>query len=507
MANEEAMIKLRIDVDYPYASRTKSFLYIALGIKKRKSKDYLRNARVIAKMINESSKEVMAYWFFTPYTIPDKKLLDLLRPERHEVALHIAVNPYREWKILENETRRTVKYYTIHGTTRVFTQLLWGRKIGEQQAKVPSDFPLQSFHDFTTRSLDTVRYNVGFDASKQQAEEWIKQDYVLSVHPEWLFKAGKRNGRGPYYDVLKNLLDADKELETLQVKKKGFAKIARDVQEYERSIDPTPLLIEKLREREVDVFTFLERKWCCPIPNLPGTWIRVEDNVGLLEIKNYENWWNAVGKKTRNMVRRADKSGIRIEVVQPNEELAEGIRKIFNETPIRQDRAFVHYGDTVEAVKANVLSIPNSVFIGAFLQEELAGFIQIVHGDNVATIYQILSLQKHWDKAVNNALLAKAVEVCASRGERWLMYGRIGNHPSLDRFKESNGFVKFPITRYYMPLTWRGRAAVRLGLHRELKDALPQWLKGPLIPVQNWVSRNKTRFRHRAAKQVKTEPE
>ena len=160
MANEEAMIKLRIDVDYPYPSRAKSFLYIALGIKKRKSKDYLKNAQVIAKMINESPKQVMAYWFFTPYTIPDKKLLDLLNPDRHEVALHVANDPYREWKILENETKRKVKYYTIHGTSRLFAQLLWGRKIGERQAKVPSDFPLKSFHDFTTISLDTVRYNL-----------------------------------------------------------------------------------------------------------------------------------------------------------------------------------------------------------------------------------------------------------------------------------------------------------------------------------------------------------
>jgi len=113
-------------------------------------------------------------------------------------------------------------------------------------------------------------------------------------------------------------------------------------------------------------------------------------------------------------------------------------------------------------------------------------------------------MQKHWDKAVNNALLAKAVEVCASKGEGWLMYGRIGNHPSLDRFKESNGFVKFPITRYYVPITWKGKVAIRLGLHREFKDALPQPLKGPLIPVFNWASRNKMRFKHGLVKQVKS---
>ena len=86
-----------MDVDYPYPSRAKSFLYLAFGIKNRKGKDYLKNARVIAKMVNESPKQVKAYWFFTPYTIPDKRLLDLLNTDKHEVALHVANKPFEEW--------------------------------------------------------------------------------------------------------------------------------------------------------------------------------------------------------------------------------------------------------------------------------------------------------------------------------------------------------------------------------------------------------------------------
>jgi len=205
------MIKLRLDVDYPYQSRTKSYLYIALGIKKRKSKDYLKNAQVIAKMINESPKDVMAYWFFTPYTIPDKKMLDLLNPDKHEVALHIANNPYQEWKILENETNRTVKYYTIHGTIGLLAQLLWERKIGQKQAKVPSDFPVKSFHDFPTISLDRVRYSHSLDETAREAEEAINQNRVLAVHPDWLFrKKGRgKNHRAAFYDVLKIILDVD----------------------------------------------------------------------------------------------------------------------------------------------------------------------------------------------------------------------------------------------------------------------------------------------------------
>jgi hypothetical protein len=79
----------------------------------------------------------------------------------------------------------------------------------------------------------------------------------------------------------------------------------------------------------------------------------------------------------------------------------------------------------------------------------------------------------------------------------WLMYGRMGNHPSLDTFKESNGFSKFELTRYYVPLTWNGKLAIKLGLHRKAKDSLPEWLKSPLIPLFNWTSRVMVRLRRK----------
>jgi hypothetical protein len=499
LANEQALMKIRLDVDYPYPSRSKSFLYLAFGIKK-KSNDYLKNAKIIARMVNESPKQVIAYWFFTPYTIPDKRLLDLLNPKMHEVALHIATDPYREWKILENETQRAVKYYTIHGTSRVIAQLLWGRKIGQKQAKIPSDFPLKSFHDFKTFSLDVGRYEFGLERMKIESENLINEKIVLEIHPEWLFSKGTINPRGPYYDILKYILEVDHDLETLIIKKKISFRIAHDFQEYEKNTTLSKAFVEKLSERDIDIFTFVERKWCCPLDNPNSAWIKEDDNVALIEIKDYATWWNNIGKKTRNMVRRAEKSGIKLSVVEPSQKFAEGIFKIYNETPIRQDRAFSHYGESLEAIMGNISGPRKSTFIGAFLQEELVGFIQLIYGDNIVIIAQILSMQKHWDKAVNNALLAKAVEVCATNRERWLIYGRIGNHPSLDRFKESNGFVKFPITRYYIPVTKKGGIAIRLGLHRDFKDALPQSVKYPLIPVINWASRNKVRIKLRLAR-------
>jgi hypothetical protein len=182
-------------------------------------------------------------------------------------------------------------------------------------------------------------------------------------------------------------------------------------------------------------------------------------------------------------------------VVDPSEKLAKGVWRIYNETPIRQGRAFPHYGVPLRDVTAGVLSARGGTFVGAFFQDELVGFIQLVHGDNVAIISQILSLQKFWDKAVNNVLVAKAIEVCAAKQIQWVMYGRMGNHPSLDSFKQSNSFAKFSLTRYYVPLTKKGQIATSLNLHRELKDALPQWIKNPLFPVFNWVSRTKMKVR------------
>jgi hypothetical protein len=490
------MIKLRIDVDYPYPSRAKSFLYIALRIKSAKNKDYLRNACIIAKMVNDSSNPVMVYWFFTPFTIPDKKLLDLLDPKKHEVALHVANKPIEEWKNLEKKTNRQVKYYTIHGTQRLLARLLWGRKLYQAQAIIPSDFPLTSFHDFVTMSLDRERYLRGYRDVIDGIKVWIDQEVVMSIHPEWLFESSKKTQRGPYYDVLKNIFEVDSDLDTVSIRKTISVRIGRDFREYYKNIYPTDDFLFKLKMRKIDIFTFIERKWCCAIANPPSTWVKTDDNIGLLEIKDYLTWWNAIGKKTRNMVRKAEKDGVKVSVVPQNYNLAEGIWKIYNETPIRQGRAFPHYGESRELIGANMYAEKNSTFIGAYIREELVGFIQMLHGDKIAILSNILSMQRHWDKSVNNALLAKAVEVCVANGERWLMYGRIGNHPSLDKFKDNNGFIKYPITRYYAPITSKGKLAIKMGLHRELKDAMPNSIKYLLLPAVNWVSRTKTKAKN-----------
>ncbi len=451
-------------------------------------------------MINESKKNVKAYWFFTPTTMPDAELLGMLNENKHEVALHVATNPYKELKELEQATKRHVNYYTVHGTERLVARLMWRRKLSEAKAPIPADFPLHSFYVYPTVGIDRLCYDNSFTRAMQTVDEGIARGDVLHFHPEWLLQQGTINHRGPYYDVLKTVLGVDEELKTLIVLKKDFFRIAQDAAEYRRDCVPTETFLKKLADRGIDVFTFIERKWLSTsIPIGEKSWAKAEDNAALLAVESYDDWLTLIGKKTRNMVRKAEKSGVKTKVVQRSDKLAEGIWRIYNETPIRQERAFPHYGIPLKDVKGLMFSEHESTYIGAFLDDELIGFIQLACNGSMAMILQILSFQRHSDKAINNALIAKAVQVCAEQKLEWLMYGRIGNHPSLDKFKENNGFAKVIFPRYYVPLTGKGRLAIRLGLQRAIKDSLPNALKTPLFPVFNWISRNRMRLRLRLA--------
>jgi hypothetical protein len=447
-------------------------------------------------MINESHRLVKAYWFFTPKTLPDMELLKLLNQERHEVALHIVNNPYEELRLLEKITRRKINYYTVHGTSRFLARLMW-KRWRYKSPPIPQNYPLQSFYQFKTVGLDITCHNYSVVQATKIAEDAIANGYGLHIHPIWLFQRGKINPRGPFYEVLRRILSVDTELDKLELKRKVFFTIARDMGEYERDIMPTEEFLEKLRQRGIDIFTFIERKWLSEIPNPPDWWVKAEDNVGLLRVFPYEQWLKAIVKRTRhNMVRKAEINGIKTAAVEPDDSFIKAVWKIYNETPIRQNRAFPHYGISLQTVRQRVLSAQNSVFIGAYLQDELVGFAHLVQGDNIAILSQLLSFQKHFDKAVNYALVAKAVEVCEKKGIKWLMYGRMETaHPSLDRFKKNNGFNKFSITRFYIPLTIKGKLAVKLRLHRDLKDTLPKSVRYALLPLYCWTSSAKMRIK------------
>ena len=108
------------------------------------------------------------------------------------------------------------------------------------------------------------------------------------------------------------------------------------------------------------------------------------------------------------------------------------------------------------------------------------GFLKLVinkdHGQ--AGVMQILSMLSHRDKAPTNALIAQAVKSCAERQIPHFVYSNFSygkkRRDSLADFKQSNGFLRVEIPRFYVPITLKGRAALMTGCHQRLAERIPE---------------------------------
>jgi len=234
-----------------------------------------------------------------------------------------------------------------------------------------------------------------------------------------------------------------------------------------------------------DLLTFLQK--------LPDTSPRYPypfelDNLAVLRISTFDHWWTKqVDAKTRNMVRRAEKKGVSVREVAFHADLVRGIWEIYNECPVRQGKPFPHYGKDRETVwKMSATFLESSIFIGAFLGEQLIGFVKLTVDEtqSQAGLMHILSLVAHRDKAATNALIAESVKSCAIRGIPNLVYANFAYgkkaQSSLSDFKKNNGFQRVDLPRYYVPLTRWGAIAFRLGLHRRLSEWVPEEMAAKL---------------------------
>lgn len=246
--------------------------------------------------------------------------------------------------------------------------------------------------------------------------------------------------------------------------------------------DPEPAL-ESLRSSKdrIDLFTFIQRlSDTSPRYGYHMEW----DNMAALRVSTFDNWMTKqIDFKARNKARKAAKNGVVVREVPFDDTLVRGISAVYNESPIRQGKPFWHYGKDLEAVrKLNATFMDRSIFIGAFLEGDLIGFVKLVADENrsQAGLMQIVAMVGQRDKAPTNALIAQAVRSCAERGISHLWYANMSygtkQSDALAEFKRNNGFQKVELPRYYVPLTVLGRAALRLGLHHSLADWIPEAL-------------------------------
>lgn len=221
----------------------------------------------------------------------------------------------------------------------------------------------------------------------------------------------------------------------------------------------------------VDLFTFWQR----PPKREPLFEYHWEPEfVAALPLTSYDAWWNRqIDGKTRNLVRKGQKKGLTVDTVPFNDNLVDGIAKIFNETPVRQGRRFWHYGKSFAQIRTEMADRPEqSIFIGAYLGKELVGFVKLLLLEEYAMMVEIISKVRHRDKAPNNLLVAAAVRECAKREVALLTYSTWGV-AGLAEFKQNNGFRPLALPRFYIALTALGRITLHLNLHRGLPGVLP----------------------------------
>lgn len=262
-----------------------------------------------------------------------------------------------------------------------------------------------------------------------------------------------------------------------------------EVQEGNALLDPDAFISRlKASGLKADIFTFAqELPHTTPNFNFHTEW----DSLAVIPITTYADWWEKrAAHDVRTAVKKSAKLGVKVREAQFDDKFVEGIVQIYNECEFRQGKRFWHYGkdfDTVKLMSSTYLD--RSTFIGAYLNDELIGFIKMVRVNNISMTFHVISMKKYSNKKPTNALLAKAVEICAEKGNSHLMYGNFvykDPESSLTEFKRRNGFEEALVPRYYIPLTLKGKMALRAKLHHSIGDILP-------LPMWRIISRLRAR--------------
>jgi hypothetical protein len=257
-------------------------------------------------------------------------------------------------------------------------------------------------------------------------------------------------------------------------------RIARPEQEWFEDVENPESLVEALREGHcgADILTFWQR-----LPELePKYSYKMErDPIAALPIKSYSFWWEKqIDGAARNKVRKAQKNGVVVRMATFDDQFVHGMTSIFNETPIRQGRPFLHYGKNFETIKRQFSRfLFREEVIGAYLGDELIGFIMLANAQKYLILGQIISKIAYRSLAPTNALLAKAVERCVERQIPYLTYA-YWLDDGLGDFKRNNAFQRYDLPRYFIPLTQTGKLTLKLGLHRKWNALVPNSFKRPL---------------------------
>jgi hypothetical protein len=248
-----------------------------------------------------------------------------------------------------------------------------------------------------------------------------------------------------------------------------------------------------------DIFSFAQQ-----LPDVtPRHDYHIEwDNAAVVPITTYDDWFkNQVEYDVRKAIKKAGRLGVVVRPVEFDDEFVRGIVDIYDDSPVRQGRPFWHYQKDFDTVKHESSTyLDRSEFIGAYYQDELIGFIKMVYVGRIAKTLHVISKTAHYDKKSTNALLANAIEICEQKGLTHLVYGNFiytDASSSLTEFKRRNGFKEVLFPRYFVPLTFKGKVALKFGLHHGIKNVVPE-------PARKFLRRVRARLYNGLYRRFKT---
>lgn len=254
----------------------------------------------------------------------------------------------------------------------------------------------------------------------------------------------------------------------------------RSEEMMENELENPELYIKKLiddgnRVLKADIFTFTQKIPATrPKYPYPMEW----ESVAAIHLVSFKEWWESLPQETRKNVRRSQKRGVVVRIKEFDDDLIQGIREVNDESPLRQGTRNAYCGKSSEETrKLYGEFVGRCDFICAYFGDELIGFLHLVYRREVASILNLTTKPSHFDKRPANALVAKAAEICESRGVTYITYGlyNYGNKRDnpLREFKVRNGFGEILAPRFFVPLTWWGKFCMKAKLHRGLVGILP----------------------------------
>ena len=102
-----------------------------------------------------------------------------------------------------------------------------------------------------------------------------------------------------------------------------------------------------------------------------------------------------------------------------DDDFVKGIKAIYDETPMRQGRRFWHYQPSRSRARCEAMNatyLERSQLVGAYLENEMVGFVKYIRVDATAVLIQILAMDAHRDKTPDACIAAADHRALPSAG-------------------------------------------------------------------------------------------